>query len=563
MYNSAGSLSHALMTPPSVPSSRTLLLLVFLAALAWFGNLEYRKLVGPDEGRYAEIPREMVVSGDWLTPRLNGLKYFEKPPLQYWTTAAAFTLFGEYHWATRLWTALTGFLGILAVYFTGRRLFGPEAGLYGALVLASSLLYVLIGHINTLDMGVTFFMTLGLAGFLLAQHGAASGRERRNWMWLTWAALALSVLSKGLMGVVLPGAVLVIYSLVERDFSVWRRLHIGSGIALFLAIAAPWFVAVSIVNPEFFRFFFIHEHFERFLTKAHGRYHPWWYFVPVFLAGILPWLTLAFDTLVRAWKQESGSTGKFRPQRFLFVWAVFIYFFFSISSSKLPSYILPVFPALALLMGYRLTQIDRRTFLRQTAPVAILAAAALALAPKIVSFASEAVPAELYSKYAEWGLAAAALWLAATAVALYFGWRDRIPAALVAFAAGGLIAGQLILTGHESLSPEKSSYQVAQKVIPHLKPGAPFYSVGMYEQTLPFYIKRTVILVAHESEMAFGLTEEPGKGLPDPAAFAKTWREQPYALAVMPLATYRQFQRDGLPMEMIASNLDYAVVKKP
>lgn len=551
------------MTPPSIPSSRALLLLALITALAWFSILDYRKLVGPDEGRYAEIPREMVASGDWLTPRLNGLKYFEKPPLQYWATAAAFTLFGEQQWSARLWSALTGFFGILAVYFTGRRLFGPEAGFYAALVLASSLLYALIGHINTLDTGVTFFMTLGLAGFLLAQSGKAGERERRNWMWLTWAGLALSVLSKGLMGVVLPGAVLVIYSVVERDFSIWRRLHMASGLAIFLAIAAPWFIAVSIVNPEFFRFFFIHEHFERFLTKAHGRYQPWWYFVPIFLAGILPWVVLVFDTLGRAWKQESGYTGRFRPQRFLFIWAVFIYFFFSISSSKLPSYILPVFPALALLMGHRLTQIDGRTFLWQAGPIAVLAVAALALAPQMVRFASEGVPAELYSKYAAWGLGAAAVWLVATAAALYFGWRNRIPAGLVAFAAGGLIAGQLILTGHDSLSPEKSSYQVAQKVIPHLKPDAPFYSVGMYDQTLPFYIKRTVILVAHENEMAFGLIQEPGRWLPDLAAFAAAWRERPYALAVMPLATYRQFQRDGLPMEMIAANLDYAVVKKP
>lgn len=505
----------------------------------------------------------MAASGDWLTPRLNGLKYFEKPALQYWATAAAFTLFGEREWTARLWSALTGFLGILTVYFTGRRVFSPQAGFYGALVLASSLLYVLIGHINTLDMGVTFFMTLGLAGFLLAQRSAAGERERRNWMWLTWAALALSVLSKGLMGVVLPGAALMIYSLAERDFSVWKRLHVMSGLAIFLAIAAPWFIAVTVVNPEFFRFFFIHEHFERFLTKVHGRYQPWWYFVPIFLAGILPWPLLAFDTLARAWKQESGNPEKFRPQRFLLIWSVFIYFFFSISDSKLPSYILPVFPALALLMGYRLTQIDRKTFLWQAAPLAVLAAVALVLAPKIVSFASEAVPVELYSKYAIWALAAAALWLGATAAALYFGWRDRIPAALVAFAAGGLIAGQLILTGHESLSPEKSSYAVAQKMIPYLRPDAPVYSVGMYEQTLPFYIKRTVILAAHENELAFGLAQEPGKWLPDPAAFTKAWRERPYALAIMPLATYRQFQRDGLPMEMIASNRDYAVVRKP
>src|SRR5574340_699124 len=143
-------------------------LLTAIAAI-WFANLEYRTLVKPDEGRYAEIPREMVASGDWVTPRLNELKYFEKPPLQYWATATAYTLFGEHQWTSRLWTGLTGFAGILLVWFAGLRLFGREAAGYAALLLSSSLLYVLMGHINTLDMGVTFFITLGIFGLLLAQ----------------------------------------------------------------------------------------------------------------------------------------------------------------------------------------------------------------------------------------------------------------------------------------------------------------------------------------------------------------------------------------------------------
>ena len=140
--------------------------------MIWFANLEYRTLVKPDEGRYAEIPREMVVSGDWTTPRLNELKYFEKPPLQYWATATGLRrVFGEHQWTSRLWTGLTGFAGILLVWFAGLRLFGREAAGYAALLLGSSLLYVLMGHINTLDMGVTFFITLGIVGLLIGQTG--------------------------------------------------------------------------------------------------------------------------------------------------------------------------------------------------------------------------------------------------------------------------------------------------------------------------------------------------------------------------------------------------------
>lgn len=211
-------------------------LLLLLASAVWFSNLEYRKLVQPDEGRYAEIPREMTANGDWVTPRLNGLKYFEKPPLQYWVTAAAYRLFGERHWTARLWSALTGFACVLLVFFAGRRLFGHQAGLYAAMILGSSLLFVIVGHINTLDMGVTFFMTLALVAFLFAQRDIASEKEKRNWMRVAWGAAALSVLSKGLMGVVLPALALAFYSLLEGDWSPWKRLRLATGLPLFLRL---------------------------------------------------------------------------------------------------------------------------------------------------------------------------------------------------------------------------------------------------------------------------------------------------------------------------------------
>lgn len=229
----------------------------FLAALVaftlvWFGVLDYRKLIKPDEGRYAEIAREMAVSGDWVTPRLNGIKYFEKPPLQYWSTAAAYKAFGEDEWTARLWPALTGLLGILLAWYAGRRLFGEQAGMFASVALASSLLYLGMGHFNTLDMGLACFLEAAVFGFLLAQDG------NQRWMLFAWAALALAVLSKGIVALVLTGATLVLYSLLTRDFSPWRRLEPLRGIVIFLVITAPWFVAVSIANPEFPRFFFIH-----------------------------------------------------------------------------------------------------------------------------------------------------------------------------------------------------------------------------------------------------------------------------------------------------------------
>ena len=251
------------------PSRRTLWLLWLALFVVWFGTLDYRTLVRPDEGRYGEIPPKMLPSGGWLTPRLKGIKYFEKPPLQYWATAVAYKTFGEHEWTARLWPALTGFLSVLLAAWAGRRLWGGREGNLAALILASGILYIGMSRIITLDMGLSFFLQLAWTAFLFAQQATPS--RWRRWAWLMWAALAFAALSKGIVALLLPAAALVIYSVLNRDLSPWKRLAPFSGLAIFLAIAAPWFIAVSLANPEFPYFFFVHEHFGRFLPKAH---HP-------------------------------------------------------------------------------------------------------------------------------------------------------------------------------------------------------------------------------------------------------------------------------------------------
>ena len=537
---------------------QVLLLLAF--ALIWFSNLEYRKLVNPDEGRYAEIPREMVASGDWTTPRLNDIKYFEKPALQYWATAAAYTVFGEHHWTARLWSALTGFLGVLMVFYTGRRLFGGETGWNSALVLASSLLYVLIGHVNTLDMGVSFLLSAAVCSFCLAQSDATDARKRRHWMLAAWAALALAVLSKGLIGLVLPGAALVLYVLIERDWRLPARLHLVPGLCLFLLITVPWFVAVSLANPEFARFFFIHEHFERFLTKAHGRYQAPYYFIPVLLAGMLPWTVTLVDALARAWKRAPEKD--FQAQRFLLLWAAVVFVFFSASSSKLVSYILPMFPALALLIGARLTQISPRWLAWQALPAALAGAALLALIPGIARWASREVPAELFQHYAVWLTAAAALQIMGAAAAAWLAWRRRSAAALAVLAFSGLAFAQLVLSGHESISSANSAYYVAQKIKPELKPAMPFYSVNTYDQSLQFYLKRSTTMVVYKDELGFGIEQEPQKFIADFAQFEKTWNAQAQALALMSPDAYEMFSAKGLPMRLVARDTRRIIVAR-
>jgi len=543
-------------------SNRQLLWLAIVVALVWFSNIEFRKLIKPDEGRYAEIPREMVASGDWVTPRLNDLKYFEKPPLQYWATAVAYEVFGEHQWTSRLWAALTGFAGILLVWFAGMRLYGRDAANYAAILLGSSMLYALMAHINTLDMGVTFFITLGIVSLLLGQTQADRNRQR-NWMMLAWAALALAVLSKGLMGLVLPGAALFIYMIVERDISVLRRMHWLAGLAVFLLITSPWFYLVMKANPEFFQKFFIYEHYTRFTTKELGRYQPWYYFVPVLLAGMLPWTVLMFDTLFKAWHANKPTDGKFNGAHFLIIWAVFIYLFFTVSGSKLPSYLLPMFPALALLMGKQLAGMNTRRLFWVIAPVLPLALLGLGFAPFTERLADTPLQVRGYGEYSIWLAAAAFLWSLGLVSALVLLRYQYKPIAVVVLAFSTLLAAQLGTSGYNCIARERSGYYIAEAIRPHVTADEPFYSIDMYEQTLPFYLKRTFTLVRFQDEMAFGIMQEPQRWIPDYTRFTEAWKAQSHALAIMPMETYVRIRQLDLAMQVLYEDPQYIVVSKP
>jgi len=586
-----------------IPAKQAWWLLVAVA-LIWFANLEYRTLIKPDEGRYAEIPREMVASGDWVTPRLNDLKYFEKPPLQYWATATAYSVFGEHQWTSRLWAGLTGFAGILLVWFAGLRLFGREAAGYAALLLSSSLLYVLMGHINTLDMGVTFFLTLGILGLLLSQQeygslqnrreqaglqGAAQratrhteevGEERastqrsspvaqqvikasRNWMVVAWAGLALAVLSKGLMGIILPGAALFLYCLVQRDFGVLKRMHWLPGLAVFFVITAPWFVLVMQANPEFFERFFIYEHYQRFTTTVHGRYQPWYYFIPILLAGALPWTVLMFDAALRTLRDSKLPEKMFNSQRFLLIWAVFIYVFFSISGSKLPSYLLPMFPVLALLMGKRIAEMRVRVLFWQVAPAIPVALLLLGLALNVGKLADTPGQIELYPHYGAWLVAAALVSLAGLSTGMLLLWRGKKSVAVMVLAVSALLSAQIGLSGYETVARERSAKHIAEAIRSEVKADVPFYSVLTYEQTLPFYLKRTFTLVQYQDEMAYGIQQEPQRWIPTVAEFARVWAAQREALAIMPVYAYAQLQQLGVEMKIIFEDTQHIVVRKP
>jgi 4-amino-4-deoxy-L-arabinose transferase-like glycosyltransferase len=312
--------------------------------LQFLGRLPFME---PDEGRYAEIPREMLESGDFITPYLNYVKYFEKPPLIYWLNALSMKLFGQNEFAARLPGALCGVLTILFIYFLGRTLFGRRQGMVAALILGSSAGFMIQNRMILTDIPLTFCLTTALGCFILASREGE--RQAALYYYLFYIFAALAVLAKGLIGMVLPGGVIFFHLLLTRRWRLLKEMRIPTGLFLFFLVGAPWFILVSMKNPEFARFFFIHEHFERFLTKVHGRYQPLWFFIPILLVGMLPWSALIPVSFRGIWGKRRQADGESRL--YLAIWFILIFLFFSKSNSKLIPYILPVYPAAALLMG--------------------------------------------------------------------------------------------------------------------------------------------------------------------------------------------------------------------
>ncbi|SCK26506.1 4-amino-4-deoxy-L-arabinose transferase [Variovorax sp. HW608] len=536
-------------------------MLVVLGVI-WFAGLGARSLISPDEGRYASIALAMARSGDWVTPRLNGLLYFEKPVMQYWIGALAFLGLGVSEFSARLWPALSGFLTLLMVGYTAARLWGRESGIR-ALAIAASMTWIIgNSHFLTLDAGLTFFLTVVLCAVLLAE-GATSGSAaaRRRWIWLAWAAMAGAVLSKGLVGLLIPAAVLFLTSLWRRDASLIRGMHWLSGLTILFALAAPWFVLVSMRNPIFAQFFFVHEHFARYLTTVHQRQGAWWYYVPLLLGGMLPW-TSALPWLARASATDHGRPASTQERDLLVIWCAFLFLFFSASGSKLPSYILPMFPALALLAARALRD-ARPTALRWHLLLPTLAwVVAFVASTKVARFASPVTPAEVLAPIAEAVRLGAIVFVTCAALAGFCLGRRRVTVAILSVAFGHLIATSAVLRSLDAFGQLESAAPVAAALRPELQPGTPVFAVGAYDQTLPFYLGRNVTLAGYADEFALGEVQEPDKWLKSVDDFVERWQALPQAAAYMNPATWTELKQRGVPMRVVYHDRRRVVVVK-
>jgi len=508
--------------------TRHAVLLSLLAVLAGLLFLEPAGswLIDPDESRYAEIGREMLAGGDYVTPCFNGAHYFEKPPLLYWGEAASFAVLGQSEFAARLpvrlATLATAAMLLLAL--------GRREGPWAALFFLSAPLAFALGRTNLTDGLVSACLAgsfLSLRGFLLAREG---GRRGRAWLVALGAATGLAVLAKGLIGVALPGLVLLAWAAISGR---WRRVVeaiVSPAPLVFACVALPWFVLVECANPGFLDFFVVREHFERFATGEALRPGPFWYFLPVFAGGFLPWALLlpgAFHGRgLERWRRLRESP----DDLLLALWVAVPLVFFSISRSKLAPYILPVFPGAAVLAARSLL---RRPGAPRTWPLAAAAAWTLLAITGVAAGRASGV----FDEFGALGPAAVAI-----AVVLAAGWtagglrRDPERSALVLAGgnAGLLLVGVLAFPMFAAL---RSTHDLA--AVAAGERDSTVVAYGYFSGTLPWVLRRPVALVGERGELA-------SDGIRPPEVFwspAEFWRRWNSAERLVVLTDRRHRER--------------------
>jgi 4-amino-4-deoxy-L-arabinose transferase-like glycosyltransferase len=358
-----------------------------LASLLFLWGIWSFPFSDPDAGMYADIGQRMARSGDWITPRFNGLRYVEKPPLLYWLIALTYRMTGPSEWGAHLWPALSGIAGVAVTYLIGKEAFGLKAGLLAGLILATNVGYFVFARVISTDLLFACFLSLTLFAFLQSYRGRG-----RRWNLLLYLSMGLAVMTKGIIGILLPGLVIVAFLVLIRDLPALRRVGVWWGIPLVLGIALPWHVAVAARQEGFFSFYVLDNQVLRFLGQRA--------FVEDDVPLSLPAFLLATCTLFGPWSlflpaalRESAAglhalTAQGKAILFILLWAGLIVCFFALSPLKLEHYGIPAFPALALLVGQfwaGLLQQESRPSLWLCLPLVALSIPALLLGTGVLS----------------------------------------------------------------------------------------------------------------------------------------------------------------------------------
>lgn len=456
---------------------------VFVAVISMiilFFNLGAIPLLDPDEPVYAQTPVEMLSHQEFISPRIYGEYWYDKPPMYYWLVAASYKLFGVSDFAARFPSALLAVACVLAVLYFGKRMLNERAGIISALVLATSIEFVYLGKAAVTDITLTFFLTVSMLSFINKKYV------------LFYACAGLAVLTKGPIGLFFPGVVAFMFLFVTGNLSEIKRMRLPSGILIFSIIAVPWYAVMYHLHGSAFIDTFLGFHnVTRFTSPEHPTGVLWYYYVPVLILGFFPWTALLLQA---AYHSFMHGREKFRKLIFLHVWAAVVFVFFSVAQTKLVSYILPMYPALALLIGWYVDQLWGNYYQQKR---------------QYVWGALLCLLSSLAIGGAYWGLgempelsggvhAMSIVFALMTALTLCFLWKRRIGYALASTVCG-MVFFFLVLAGllFPAAAPTFSAFKVTKQfeaiydgtspiyVSKFLRPGFAFYS-GRYGEELLF-----------------------------------------------------------------------------
>lgn len=521
------------------PRSTTWLIdFIFLTVIfsfLFFLFLGTRPLFVPDEGRYAEIIREMVVNQDWVTPYLNGIKYFEKPNLFYWLGSIAVHFFGLNLWSIRGVNAILSLLGCLLTYGVTRKLYDRKTALMASYILAMSALYFVMAHMISLDLTVTFFISASLFALLLSFTDPKTQRSKL----VIFAVMAgLAVLTKGLIGLLFPLIIGTVWIFFYQGKNSLKQLYSPIWISIFLLIAAPWHIIVAWRNPEFSYYYFIEQHFLRYLTPHVGHYQPTWYFIFVIIGGFFPWIAFLPQTVYTFWQQRQKRI----IDGFFFIWALVVFIFFSFSKSKLIPYILPIFPPLAILTTRYL--IDDQQHLRGIK----WGYFSLFLFTLIITCLFFYYPRHLPLPKPDMAIiflsAAAIILLTGNSLALFFAFLARLPQAFIATT---ITTGLFLLTILAAIPTidTRSILPLAEVLKTKIQPGDQVITYNQYYQDLPFYLERKVSILNWRNELAHGMHyQDTSSWMINDKKFWQQWYGNQRLFVIIGLEEYQQLQKN-------------------